>query len=180
MDGDRASWTSWPFIEGESLRARIARTGALPIHDASKLLAEVLSALDYAHQHGIVHREIKPENILLTGHHAVVADFGVAKALSAATNAGSSITSVGIAIGTPAYMAPEQAAADPSVDHRADLYAVGAVAYEMLTGQQVFSPRPRDRYVARRFVPLLCRHLIPGTHHIRNYFPAAVVLLPNP
>ena len=145
---DGLPYYTMPYIEGESLRARIARTGALPIHDAAKILAEVLSALDYAHQHGIVHRDIKPENILLTGHHAVVADFGVAKALSVATNSGSGITSVGVAIGTPAYMAPEQAAADPAVDHRADLYALGAVAYEMLTGQQVFSPRSPQALLA--------------------------------
>jgi eukaryotic-like serine/threonine-protein kinase len=137
-----------PYIEGESLRARIARAGAMPIVDTVRILAEVLSALDYAHEHGIVHRDIKPENILLSGHHAVVADFGVAKALSVATNAGTGITSVGVAIGTPAYMAPEQAAADPTVDHRADLYAVGAVAYEMLTGQPVFSPRSAQALLA--------------------------------
>jgi TolB-like protein/cytochrome c-type biogenesis protein CcmH/NrfG len=130
-----------PYIEGESLKSRLERTGALPIHETEKILAAILSAIDCAHQHGIVHRDIKPANILLTGHHAVVTDFGVAKALSAATNPGARMTSEGIAIGTPAYMAPEQAAADPAVDHRADLYAVGAVAYEMLTGRPVFSSR---------------------------------------
>src|SRR6266511_2206633 len=137
-----------PFIEGESLRAKLSRGGELPIHDAVRILRDVLSALSYAHDHGVVHRDIKPDNILLTGPHAVVADFGVAKALSASTNPGSSLTSLGVALGTPAYMAPEQAAADPTTDHRADIYAVGAVAYEMLTGQQVFSSRSPQAMLA--------------------------------
>src|SRR6266540_5158978 len=128
-----------PFIEGESLRAKLSRGGELPIHDAVRILRDVLSALSYAHDHGVVHRDIKPDNILLTGPHAVVADFGVAKALSASTNPGSSLTSLGVALGTPAYMAPEQAAADPTTDHRADIYAVGAVAYEMLAGRPPFT-----------------------------------------
>jgi serine/threonine-protein kinase len=137
-----------PFIEGESLRARLARSGELPVHDTARILRDVLSALSYAHEHGVVHRDIKPDNVLLTGNHAVVADFGVAKALSASTNPGSSLTSLGVALGTPAYMSPEQAAADPSTDHRADLYGVGAMAYEMLTGQQVFSARSPQAMLA--------------------------------
>ncbi len=141
-----------PFIEGESLRARLARSGELPIQEAAKILRDVLSALSYAHEHGVVHRDIKPDNVLLTGHHAVVADFGVAKALNAATNPGSSLTSLGVALGTPAYMSPEQAAADPTTDHRADLYAVGAMAYEMLTGHQVFSARAPQAMLAAHAV----------------------------
>jgi eukaryotic-like serine/threonine-protein kinase len=137
-----------PFIEGESLRARLARSGELPVQDAARILRDVLSALSYAHEHGVVHRDIKPDNVLLTGHHAVVADFGVAKALSASTNPGSSLTSLGVALGTPAYMSPEQAAADPATDHRADLYGVGAMAYEMLTGHQVFSARSPQAMLA--------------------------------
>ena len=137
-----------PFIEGESLRARLARTGELPVQEAARILRDVLSALSYAHEHGVVHRDIKPDNVLLTGNHAVVADFGVAKALSASTNPGSSLTSLGVALGTPAYMSPEQAAADPTTDHRADLYGVGAMAYEMLTGQQVFSARSPQAMLA--------------------------------
>src|ERR1700716_175346 len=137
-----------PFIEGESLRASLARSGELPIQEAAKILRDVLSALSYAHEHGVVHRDIKPDNVLLTGNHAVVADFGVAKALSASTTPGSSLTSLGVALGTPAYMSPEQAAADPSTDHRADLYGVGAMAYEMLTGQQVFSARSPQAMLA--------------------------------
>ena len=141
-----------PFIEGESLRARLARSGELPIQEAARILRDVLSALSYAHEHGVVHRDIKPDNVLLTGNHAVVADFGVAKALSASTNPGSSLTSLGVALGTPAYMSPEQAAADPATDHRADLYAVGAMAYEMLTGHQVFSARSPQAMLAAHAV----------------------------
>ena len=137
-----------PFIEGETLRARLSRGGELPIHDAVRVLRDTLSALSYAHEHGVVHRDIKPDNILLTGGHAVVADFGVAKAISASTNPGASLTSLGVALGTPAYMSPEQAAADPTTDHRSDLYAVGAVAYEMLSGQQLFSARSPQAMLA--------------------------------
>src|SRR5256886_11175553 len=137
-----------PFIEGETLRAKLSRGGELPIHDAVRILRDTLSALSYAHEHGVVHRDIKPDNILLTGGHAVVADFGVAKAISASTNPGSSLTSLGVALGTPAYMSPEQAAADPATDHRSDLYSVGAMAYEMLTGQQVFSARSPQAMLA--------------------------------
>ncbi len=137
-----------PFIEGESLRARLAREGALPIPDTARILREVLSALAYAHRHGVVHRDMKPDNVLLSGSHAVVTDFGVAKALSVAANPGSSLTSFGVALGTPAYMSPEQGAADPGTDHRADIYAVGAMAYEMLTGQQVFSTRSPQAMLA--------------------------------
>jgi eukaryotic-like serine/threonine-protein kinase len=137
-----------PFIEGESLRTRIAHVGPLPVNETVKILRDTLSALSYAHEHGVVHRDIKPDNILISDQHAVVADFGVAKALSASTNPGASLTSLGVALGTPAYMSPEQAGADPTTDGRADLYAVGAVAYEMLTGQQVFSARSPQAMLA--------------------------------
>jgi TolB-like protein/tRNA A-37 threonylcarbamoyl transferase component Bud32/Flp pilus assembly protein TadD len=142
-----------PLIEGESLRTRLAREGQLPIQDVARILRDILEALSYAHEHGIVHRDIKPENVLLTRHHALVTDFGVAKALSASTNPGAPrLTTAGMALGTPAYMAPEQAAADPSTDHRADLYAVGALGYEMLTGQQVFSARSPQATLAAHAV----------------------------
>jgi TolB-like protein/tRNA A-37 threonylcarbamoyl transferase component Bud32/Tfp pilus assembly protein PilF len=131
-----------PFIEGETLRARLARVGELPLTDTIRVLRDITGALAYAHEHGVVHRDIKPENVLLTKQHALVADFGVAKALSASTtSAGSLHTSLGMALGTPAYMAPEQAAADPTTDGRADLYALGATAYEMLTGTPPFAGR---------------------------------------
>jgi hypothetical protein len=131
-------WYTMPLIEGESLRARLARERELPVPDAVRLMRDVADALAYAHSHGVVHRDIKPDNVLITGHHAVVTDFGVAKAISAATGE-SHLTSIGVALGTPAYMAPEQAAAEPHVDHRADLYALGAMSYEMLTGAPPFT-----------------------------------------
>jgi tetratricopeptide (TPR) repeat protein len=132
-----------PYIEGESLRAKLSREGELPIEEAVLLLEEVVDALAYAHSEGVVHRDIKPDNVLLSRDHAVVTDFGVSKAVSASSGA-SSLTSLGVALGTPAYMAPEQAAADPHTDHRADIYAVGAMAYEMLTGRPPFTaPTPQ-------------------------------------
>ena len=127
-----------PFVEGEALRTRLSREGELPVRDAVRILKDVADALAYAHARGVVHRDIKPDNVLLSGHHAVVADFGVAKAVSQAKTE-SGLTSVGVALGTPAYMAPEQAAGDPNIDHRADIYAFGAMAYEMLTGRAPFS-----------------------------------------
>jgi len=127
-----------PFVEGEALRTRLSREGELPVRDAVRILKDVADALAYAHARGVVHRDIKPDNVLLSGHHAVVADFGVAKAVSQAKTE-SGLTSVGVALGTPAYMAPEQAAGDPNIDHRADIYAFGAMAYEMLTGRPPFA-----------------------------------------
>ncbi len=126
-----------PFVEGESLRARLERGGALPVDEAVRYLRDVVDALAAAHARGIVHRDIKPDNVLVSGRHALVTDFGVAKALSEA-QATTQLTTAGMSLGTPAYMAPEQAAGDPDVDHRADLYAVGVLAYEMLTGQPPF------------------------------------------
>ena len=132
-----------PFIADETLRARLVRSGELPVREAIRILAEIADALSYAHSQGVVHRDIKPENVLLSGHHALVTDFGVAKALARATGdtAGpddGGLTSVGIALGTPAYMAPEQAAADPMIDHRADIYSLGVVGYELLSGRTPF------------------------------------------
>jgi tetratricopeptide (TPR) repeat protein len=137
-----------PYITGESLRVKLAREGELPIAEAVRILREVVDALSYAHRHGVVHRDIKPDNVLLSEGHAVVTDFGVAKAVSASSGS-SSLTSLGVALGTPAYMAPEQAAADPHVDHRADIYAVGALAYEMLCGRTPFvAPTPQAMLAA--------------------------------
>ncbi|HUR92341.1 MAG TPA: serine/threonine-protein kinase [Gemmatimonadaceae bacterium] len=138
---DGLPYYTMPLVEGDSLRTRLIRHGELPIPDALKILRDMASALSYAHEHGVVHRDIKPENVMLTKHHALIMDFGVAKALSAATNPGNSLTSMGVALGTPAYMSPEQATADPHMDHRADIYALGAVTYEMLTGRQLFGDR---------------------------------------
>jgi eukaryotic-like serine/threonine-protein kinase len=127
-----------PHIEGESLRGRLMRDHELPVGETVRILHDVVDALAYAHAHGIVHRDIKPDNVLLSGKHALVTDFGVAKAVADSTGK-TALTSLGVALGTPAYMAPEQAAADPQVDHRADLYAVGTLAYEMLTGRPPFT-----------------------------------------
>jgi len=139
-----------PFVEGESLRTRLSREGELPIPQAVKILRDVASALAYAHSQGVVHRDIKPENILLTAHDAMVTDFGVAKAISAAAanDDSSGLTSLGVALGTPAYMAPEQASADPHVDQRADLYAFGCVAYEVLSGHAPFANRAPAQVLA--------------------------------
>jgi eukaryotic-like serine/threonine-protein kinase len=126
-----------PFVEGESLRAKLRREGPLPIHDALRILKEVVDALAAAHAHGIVHRDMKPDNVMISGRHAMVMDFGVAKAVSAA--GGDTLTTVGIAVGTPQYMAPEQAMAEPNIDARADIYAVGVLAFEMLTGEPIFA-----------------------------------------
>jgi serine/threonine-protein kinase len=145
---------SMPLVEGESLRARLTREGNLPIADAIRILRDVASALAYAHRHGIVHRDIKPENILLADGGAVVTDFGIAKAITAArdgdgrsTSGDSTITQRGTSLGTPAYMAPEQAAGD-EVDHRADFYALGVVAYEMLAGRPPFGGRTTRQLMA--------------------------------
>ena len=131
-----------PFVEGESLRAVLKREGRLPLPQVVAILRDVARALAFAHAKGIVHRDIKPDNILLAGGSAAVADFGVAKALQVARadarHPHGTLTGVGIALGTPAYMAPELASGDPATDHRADLYALGAMAYEMVTGQPPF------------------------------------------
>jgi serine/threonine protein kinase/tetratricopeptide (TPR) repeat protein len=137
-----------PFVEGESLAARIERDGELPLAEAVGILREVTDALKYAHDHNVVHRDIKPDNIMFTGDHVVVTDFGIAKAVSEATGH-QGVTSAGIALGTPLYMAPEQAAADPNVDHRADIYATGVVAYEMLTGKPPFDGTTMQEILAR-------------------------------
>ncbi|HXV86704.1 MAG TPA: serine/threonine-protein kinase [Gemmatimonadales bacterium] len=127
-----------PYIEGESLRARLAREGELPVHDAARILKEVVDALAHAHTRGVVHRDIKPDNVLIAGRHALVTDFGVAKAVSEATGR-DKLTTAGVALGTPNYMAPEQAAGDPHIDTRADIYAVGAMGYELLAGRPPFT-----------------------------------------
>ncbi|MEO5904354.1 MAG: serine/threonine-protein kinase [Gemmatimonadaceae bacterium] len=136
-DGDVVYYTM-PFIEGESLRDSLQQTGAMSVRDVVRILYDVADALAYAHGRGVIHRDIKPGNILRSGSHALVTDFGVAKALNAAMPS-SGMTSTGVAIGTPAYMAPEQLAGDPAADHRLDLYALGLLAYELLIGKSPFS-----------------------------------------
>src|ERR1700674_947627 len=122
-----------PFVEGETLRDKLNRETQLGVDEAVRIAREVLDALEYAHQHGIVHRDVKPENILLQGGHAMVADFGIALAVSAA--AGGRMTETGLSLGTPHYMSPEQATAEKEITARSDVYSLGAVLYEMLTGQ---------------------------------------------
>jgi eukaryotic-like serine/threonine-protein kinase len=165
-----------PYVDGESLRARVERIGRLPMADAISVIRDVARALAFAQTHGIVHRDLKPENILLAGEAATVTDFGIAKALerSEADSQDSTpqrgrpvnakpLTSVGVAVGTPAYMAPEQIAVDPSVDHRSDLYALGVVAYEILAGAHPFA--------GKRAVALLAAHATEKPEPIVNRRP---------
>ncbi|HZI40403.1 MAG TPA: protein kinase [Gemmatimonadaceae bacterium] len=157
---DQLPYFIMPYVDGESVRARMAR-GPLSVRETVSILKDVARALAYAHGRGVIHRDIKPDNILLSGGAAVVTDFGVAKAISASrervtlggrTNSGGwssgTITSVGTSLGTPMYMAPEQAAADPNTDHRADLYALGVVGYEMLVGAPPFYGRTPQALLA--------------------------------
>ncbi len=126
-----------PYVEGESLRDRLAREKQLPLEDALQIAREVADALSYAHSHDVVHRDIKPENILFEGGHAVVSDFGIARAISAA--GGDKVTETGLVLGTPAYLSPEQASGEETIDGRTDIYALGCVVYELLAGQPPFT-----------------------------------------
>ncbi len=145
-DAQGTPWFSMPFVDGESLRERLTGRGSLPILETVRILRDMASALAYAHRQGVVHRDIKPENVLFSGDTALITDFGVAKALlsaegQAAQEAGPSLTTRRIALGTPTYMSPEQASGDPRVGTRADIYAWGIVAYELLAGQTPFGGR---------------------------------------
>src|SRR5215212_6589241 len=122
-----------PFVDGESLRDRLAREKQLPIADAVRIATEVAGALDYAHRHGVIHRDIKPENVLLHEGQALVADFGIALAVS--TAGGARMTETGMSLGTPHYMSPEQAMGEREITVRSDVYALGCVTYEMLVGE---------------------------------------------
>ncbi len=140
-------WYTMPYVEGESLRDRLKREVQLPVEDAVRLTREVAEALDYAHRHGVVHRDIKPDNILLTEGHASVADFGIAKAVS--TAGGEALTQTGTAVGTPAYMSPEQASQGARLDGRSDVYSLGCVLYEMLAGEPPFTGPSSQAVIAR-------------------------------
>jgi eukaryotic-like serine/threonine-protein kinase len=140
-------WFTMPYVEGESLRDRLRRERQLPLSDAVRLTREVALALDYAHRHGAIHRDIKPENILLVDGQALVADFGVARALGGEDQR---LTETGLAIGTPAYMSPEQAAGDRGLDARTDVYSLGLVLYEMLAGETPFAAASPQAMIARR------------------------------
>jgi tetratricopeptide (TPR) repeat protein len=139
-----------PLVEGESLRARLIRANALSITEAVSVLKDVARALAYAHERGIVHRDIKPDNVLITGGAATVTDFGIAKAISASRTQGSNetLTQIGTSIGTPTYMSPEQAAGDPDTDHRTDIYSFGCMAFELLAGQPPFNEKTPRKLLA--------------------------------
>jgi serine/threonine protein kinase len=164
-----------PFVDGMSLRSRLAREGGLSIDDGIRVLQQLLDALAYAHREGVIHRDIKPENIMLAGYsprvgsrwHVMVADFGVAKALEVSGPAMNGLTQTGFAIGTPAYMSPEQASADPRVDHRCDIYAAGVVAYEMFAGRPPFYGSTPQQVMASH----LTKAPEPITNHRQNIPP---------
>jgi eukaryotic-like serine/threonine-protein kinase len=139
-------WFTMPFVEGESLRDRLSRERQMPVADAVRIAREVALALDYAHRHGVIHRDIKPENILLIDGQAIVADFGIARALGGADQA---LTGTGTIIGTPAYMSPEQAAGDRAIDGRTDIYSLGCMLYEMLAGEPPFTGPSTQAIIAR-------------------------------
>ncbi len=156
-----------PYVEGESLRDRITREKQLPLEDALQITREVADALSYAHSHGVIHRDIKPENILFESGHAVVADFGIARAVSAAGS--EKLTETGLAVGTPAYMSPEQAAGDADLDGRSDLYSLGCVLYEMLSGETPYTgPTPQAILAKKLSEPL------PRITVVRERVPAGV------
>ena len=142
-------WFTMPYVEGETLRRRLERERQLPIDDALRIAREVADGLDCAHRHGVVHRDIKPENILLSEGHALVADFGISRAL-APDGPGEALTETGVAVGTPAYMSPEQATGQ-AVDARTDVYALGVVLYEMLAGEPPFTGPTPQAVIAKRF-----------------------------
>jgi serine/threonine-protein kinase len=157
-----------PFIEGESLAQQLAREGTLAVDDAVRITEELLSALAYAHSRGIVHRDVKPENIMISGGHAVIVDFGIARAVSAATG-DEPITETGFVVGTVAYSSPEQASGERAIDGRSDIYSLGCVLYEMLAGEAPFTgPSPQA---------ILARHMVaplPDIRLLRPDVPAAI------
>jgi serine/threonine-protein kinase len=156
-----------PYVDGESLRDRLTREKQLPIDEALRLTREVADALDYAHGQGVIHRDIKPENILLERGHAVVADFGIARAVS--TAGGDKLTQTGMAVGTPVYMSPEQSVGESDLDGRSDLYALGCVLYEMLAGEPPYTGGTAQAIIAKRF-----REPVPRISTLRETVPPAV------
>ena len=156
-------WYTMPYVEGESLRDRLRREVQLPLEDAVRIAREIAEALDYAHRHGVVHRDVKPENVLLADAHARVADFGVARALESA--GGGQLTETGFTVGTPAYMSPEQAAG-AAVDARTDVYSLGCVLYEMLAGEAPYSGPTAQAILAKRF-----SDPVPSVRRVREAVP---------
>ena len=151
---DAVPYFTMPFVEGENLRARLLKHGAFPVVEAVSVLRDVARALAYAHERGIVHRDVKPENILLSGETAVVTDFGIAKALEAARTGpdAPTLTQFGVVLGTPAYMSPEQACGERQIDHRTDIYSLGVLAYELLTGTPPFTGQTPQALIAAHIV----------------------------
>jgi serine/threonine-protein kinase len=141
-----------PFVDGESVRGRLAREGPLRIGDAVRIMRDVADALSHAHGRGVVHRDIKPDNVLLSERHALVTDFGIGKAVSKASSQ-ETLTTAGVSLGTPIYMAPEQATAEKDIDHRADIYALGIVGYEMLVGEPPITGESQQAVLASHRTP---------------------------
>ncbi len=173
-DVDGIPWFSMPYVDGNSLRHRMDE-GPVPLAEAVAILRDVARALAYAHRSGVVHRDIKPDNVLLSGGSATVTDFGIAKAISAARTgvgaASATLTQVGTAIGTPAYMAPEQAAGDPDTDHRADLYAFAVMAFELIAGESLFPASAPSK--------LLLAHMSEPPRHLQTLRPDCPAPLAN-
>jgi len=178
-EADGLPYYTMPFVEGQSLRHRLATKRPLTIHEVVNILRDVARALDYAHGRGVIHRDIKPENILLSGEAAIVTDFGIAKAI-ADSRAHSAhemhdmhdrLTTEGTVVGTPTYIAPEQAVGDPNMDHRADIYAFGCLAYELLTGRPPFTGTPQQVFAAH------VNDLPPAVETMRREVPASLAAL---
>src|SRR5262249_17290091 len=131
-EADGRLWYTMPYVDGESVRRRLRDEGTLELDDALRIARQVADALDHAHRHGVVHRDVNPENILLAESHAWLADFGIGRAVGAGADR---LTEIGMVVGTPAYMSPEQATGEVTLDGRADVYALGCVLYEMLAGE---------------------------------------------
>src|SRR3989441_408045 len=156
-----------PYVEGESLRQRLDREAQLPLDDALAITRQVARALAYAHSHDVVHRDIKPENILLSGGEAVVADFGIARAITQA--GGTRLTETGIPVGTPHYMSPEQASGGGPIDGRSDIYSLGCVLYEMLVGEPPYTGPSAQVVIAKRFTDP-----VPSVRRLRETIPPAI------
>jgi eukaryotic-like serine/threonine-protein kinase len=160
-------WYTMPYVDGETLRDRLYRERLLPIEEAVRITSEVADALGYAHEQGVVHRDIKPENILLSQGHALVADFGIARALQAGDQEG--LTQTGVTVGTPAYMSPEQSVGDTVIDGRSDLYSLGCVLYEMLAGEPPYTGTSAQAIAAKRlFDP------VPSARRLRETVPIQI------